>query len=243
MTNIPSINPLYIQIGEMILKDIKGGKYISGNKLPSEQELSEIYDASRGTIRKALNNLMQDGHIETIHGKGSYVTGKKISSPIAQQLVSIEETLLEQNLKYVTKVLKKQVVNADESLRSYLQIGKNENQQLLYLERVRLIDNEPYILLHNWISLERVPGIQFYDYEQIGLFEAMEQTDANNISYGVRTFKAVIPSEKIADKIKVENEALLKIVQTTFNSNDIPLEHSDIYIKDGVYEVTSKLYR
>lgn len=68
-----------------VIYDDLAGEIISGNFevgsfLPSEPQLSEYYQVSRETIRKALNLLTQDGMIQKIRGKGSLVLGQPIST-------------------------------------------------------------------------------------------------------------------------------------------------------------------
>lgn len=66
-----------------VIYDDLAGEIISGNMevgsyLPSEPQLSEHYQVSRETIRKALNLLTQEGMIQKIRGKGSLVLGQPI---------------------------------------------------------------------------------------------------------------------------------------------------------------------
>lgn len=59
---------------EEILENIKNGVWKKGDKLPSEQELCNILQVSRSTVRTALQRLKALGLIEVKHGKGSYVS-------------------------------------------------------------------------------------------------------------------------------------------------------------------------
>ena len=52
-----SIVPLYKQLKDLILKEIKEGKLKTNQKIPTEQELSEKYQISRMTVRKALAQM------------------------------------------------------------------------------------------------------------------------------------------------------------------------------------------
>lgn len=68
-----------------VIYDDLAGEIISGNfevgsYLPSEPQLSDYYEVSRETIRKALNLLTQEGMIQKIRGKGSLVLGQPIST-------------------------------------------------------------------------------------------------------------------------------------------------------------------
>ena len=63
----------FITIYETLRKDILEEKLVYGTQIPSENELVEQYQASRETVRKALNLLVRDGMIQKIRGKGSIV--------------------------------------------------------------------------------------------------------------------------------------------------------------------------
>ncbi|MFA7230282.1 MAG: GntR family transcriptional regulator [Victivallaceae bacterium] len=52
---------------------IINGKYIPGNKLPREVELAQNLGVGRITLRASLNRLEQDGFINRIHGKGTFI--------------------------------------------------------------------------------------------------------------------------------------------------------------------------
>ena len=66
-------------IYNQLLSQISNGVYPPESKLPSEQELCNIYSVSRISVRSALQRLEAIGIIETFHGKGSYV---KASAPV-----------------------------------------------------------------------------------------------------------------------------------------------------------------
>lgn len=233
--------PLYIQVSNYIKNEIKEGNLVRGHKLPSEDQLVKEQNVSRGTVRKALLMLNEEGYIETIHGKGSFVKDDRISTPIAQQFVSFAESLVDQGLKFKTEVLKKEIITAENSIQYDLKIS--ENSKVLYLERLRTIENTPSILLYNWVSLDRCLGIEKYDFENIGLFEAMEETMGKKINYGLREFSALNVNDYIKSTLELKNDAVLRINQTSFNSANDPIERSDVYLKNDKYQITSLLQR
>lgn len=53
--------PIYKKIIDYIEKCIKNGVYIRGGAIPSEQELCEMFQCSRMTVRKALDELVSTG--------------------------------------------------------------------------------------------------------------------------------------------------------------------------------------
>lgn len=64
--------PKYFSLMEQLRSDIMSGAIRPGEKLPSENELSQKYSLSRHTVRKALGILEQDGYVEAFHGRGTY---------------------------------------------------------------------------------------------------------------------------------------------------------------------------
>ncbi|PWI58920.1 GntR family transcriptional regulator [Sulfoacidibacillus thermotolerans] len=65
--------PLYVQVKERILSDIRTGVYQSGDKLPTERELSAMIGVSRNTISQAYHELEREGVIASAQGRGTFV--------------------------------------------------------------------------------------------------------------------------------------------------------------------------
>lgn len=65
--------PLYRQLKDKILSDISSGKLAEGEKIPTEIELSELYNISRITVRNAVKELVAEGYLVKKQGKGTFV--------------------------------------------------------------------------------------------------------------------------------------------------------------------------
>lgn len=61
------------QVADDILDDIAAGKVAAGARLASEAELSEQYGVSRVTVRRAIKELSDDGVLDVVHGRGTFV--------------------------------------------------------------------------------------------------------------------------------------------------------------------------
>lgn len=66
--------PSYVPIYDKLYSDIMNGVYEPGSRLPGEAALAEKYDVSRNTVRQALTVLVEDGLVEKVQGKGTFVT-------------------------------------------------------------------------------------------------------------------------------------------------------------------------
>jgi GntR family transcriptional regulator len=65
--------PIYLQITELLVRDIAAGRLIDGEKLPPERDMAEELGIAVGTLRKALAELQDRGLLERIQGSGNYV--------------------------------------------------------------------------------------------------------------------------------------------------------------------------
>ena len=70
--------PLYLQLADELRKQIEEGKLKENEKILTEKELSETYNVSRITVRKALEILTDEDLLTRKQGVGTFVTGKKL---------------------------------------------------------------------------------------------------------------------------------------------------------------------
>lgn len=77
----PNALPIYVQIAELLIRDIAAGRLIDGERLPPEREMAAELQVSVGTLRKSLAELEKKGMLERIQGSGNYVreTGTQTS--------------------------------------------------------------------------------------------------------------------------------------------------------------------
>jgi len=70
--------PLYVQLADVIKRNITEGRLAPGAPIPSETQLMKAYDVSRITVRNALLRLEYSGEIFKVHGRGSFVADEKL---------------------------------------------------------------------------------------------------------------------------------------------------------------------
>ena len=82
MRNRENLIPVYYRLAEDIKKQIESGVLKDGDLLPTEAQLCEQYAISRMTVRQGLSLLAEAGLIETVRGKGSFVTRPRLNQLI-----------------------------------------------------------------------------------------------------------------------------------------------------------------
>ena len=79
ISSAPGSLPIYLQITELLVRDIAAGRLIDGEKLPPEREMAAELGIAVGTLRKALAELQNRGLLERLQGSGNYV--RAVSDP------------------------------------------------------------------------------------------------------------------------------------------------------------------
>ncbi len=72
----PGALPLYMQISELLIRDIAAGRLIDGERLPPEREMATDLSIAVGTLRQALKVLHDKGLLDSVQGSGNYIRAK-----------------------------------------------------------------------------------------------------------------------------------------------------------------------
>jgi GntR family transcriptional regulator len=108
-------SPLFVQVRDALRADILDGALGPGERLPSESALIERFGVSRITVRQALAELQSSGLVQTVNGKGSYVT--RPGRGVAQgPLVGVLEAMRKRGHRARGRLLSHRVVKASRAV-------------------------------------------------------------------------------------------------------------------------------
>ncbi|HSB66487.1 MAG TPA: GntR family transcriptional regulator [Anaerolineales bacterium] len=143
-----------------ILSDrIKDCNYPPNSKLPSENALSEEFDVSRVTIRRAMDILVSRGKIFRMQGVGSFVSGiAQIANPIVDPVL-FQDLIRNQGYKPGIQFIHAQKVALTDQWMDKLKIGPHE--EIVELQKVFTADGEPVIFCSNLIPRWVLKGSLF----------------------------------------------------------------------------------
>lgn len=132
--------PLYQQICDDILNEIKCGNLKENDRIPTEVELSSLYDVSRITVRKAVSELVDGGYLVKQQGMGTFVASKKIERSISI-FMGFTEYCKSISKKPNTKLLCAELRDATVKDRQLLSL--EEGAKIIAVRRLRLADDIP----------------------------------------------------------------------------------------------------
>lgn len=139
-----------------------------GSVLPSESDMSAEFEASRVTIRRALEIVREDGLIAARQGFGWYVAGE----PVRQSLQSLGT--IESQVEGVGKISERKIEEFAfeqplERVRKLLQCD-----QVLRVKRVNLADGEPFALVTVWCPSDLGANLSRRDVERHPFYELLD---------------------------------------------------------------------
>lgn len=147
--------PVYQQIASDIIARISQEEWNIGDRLPSENELSEEYDASRVTVRQALAKLEADGLIEKQRGRGAFL--KANPRRVVQELYLPQIGVQHETNTKPGKPKISIVTQVNPQVYSNLAVAPGT--PLVYLERLFLCKKRIVGMNRAWFPMEMVPGM------------------------------------------------------------------------------------
>ncbi|NNF55967.1 MAG: GntR family transcriptional regulator [Acidimicrobiales bacterium] len=202
----------YQQISEAIRLRVAGGEFDPSGLLPSEAELGQEYEASRVTIRKALEVLRQDGLLDSRQGFGWMVAVAPVRQPLSA-LTTIEAQLRASGRQPERRIIEFSFKDAaDASLPAVAKLG----DRVLEVKRVNLADGEPFARVSVWcrddlgaeLSRKQVAEHSFYELLPIALAGATQTIGA-----------AVVEADDAALLGVPLGSAVLSVERTTFDAD------------------------
>ncbi len=234
--------PIYLQLKDWMRDQIVSGAWSHNHKLQSEADLAVIWEVSRGTVRKAISELADEGLLQRTHGRGTFVASDVLEQDLANRMETFSEDLIRRGIPFTTEVLEQEIVPADAKMAAWFKTPVGTS--ILSLKRVRLVDGEPLILLHNYVLSSRCAGIETTDFQQIRLFEALEEHFHLEVMRGRRTFQAVPADEQVAALLDMPASApAMYIEQQSYLKDGAPVEVSNLWLRGDRFKLSADVQR
>ena len=151
------MGPRYIQLRKRLEAGIRDGILIPNTPLPAERELAEITGLSRVTVRKAIQELVQEGIIEQRQGSGSFV--REFVTRFEQSLsllTSFTEDMKNRGFATTSKWLERGIF--EPSTEEVEKLGLSAGEQVSRIYRLREADNHPMALERATLPLSILPN-------------------------------------------------------------------------------------
>jgi GntR family transcriptional regulator len=194
--------PLHFQIRTIILSGIKSGNLKPGELIPTELDLSSLFNISRTTIRQALTDLVKDSHLYRIKSKGTFIAKPKIDFHYMTGIESFDKQVKNMGMIPRTQVLEFQTVPAEPVIASGL--GIREGEKIIKLVRLRYADDDPVVVVYSYHPHDICAFMADIDFENVSLLDTFAKRPETKIVKVKRIVEAAASNSTDASLLKVK---------------------------------------
>lgn len=207
----------YRQIADDLRRRIHDGEFAAGRLLPSEAAMGERYDASRVTVRRALEQLRTEGLVDSRQGFGWFAAADPIPQPLAG-LATIEAQLASSGRRSERRILAFGFVPAPRHLCSVL------GETVLEVRRLSLADDAPFARVTVWCREDLGSELSRSDVEKASFYTLLP----TRLGGATQTIGAAVAAPEDAELLRIPPQsAVLVVKRTTVDDRDEPVLASE----------------
>lgn len=232
-----SAEPLHQQLKALILRSISSGEWPPHSQMASERELCERYNVSRTTTRRVLSDLIHEGLVYTVNGKGTFVSEQRLRQEL-KPLVGFTQDLRDQGVEVRSHVDLFDRMEADESLAAHLRI--RPHAAVIRLRRCRFAGTQPLAIQTTHLPEHLCPGLLQFDFARHSLFETLRHEYGLHLVEGATVIKPGLATDQEARMLDVTvPAAVLRTLQTTFVRDGQVIEYCVSAFHGDLFELTA----
>ena len=167
--------PLHAQISNLLEKQIRVGAY--QEKIPSERELMDMYAVSRTTVREAVSKLVNEGKLQKVHGKGTFISKHPPIQEWLTSLNSFTDTVIRTGMNPSSRLLYSGKLLQQDGVKIF-----EFNKDAYLIERLRFADNIPVAIEKHFYPSEIGIKLSAFDLNTATIYDLLENELSINLS-------------------------------------------------------------
>jgi GntR family histidine utilization transcriptional repressor len=235
MTLLNEGTPRYQQLKAYIFRNIEKGSWPADMKIPSENELAEMFGVSRMTANRALRELSESGILYRVQGLGTFVAEQKPESSILE-IRNIAEEIRGRGHTHNSKIIVQDEVSSDLHVCYNLELpaGATVAHSII----IHYENGVPIQYEERFVNTASVPGYAQADFSHttpnVYLSEKAPLSDAENIIESVRA------EESIAEALQIDPGAPCLLVTRRTWSGGIPVCYARLVHPGSRYRIIGR---
>lgn len=230
--------PLYFQIAGRLRQQMLNMKLRQGDLLTTDERVQADFAVSRATARKAIDELVDEGLVERVTGKGTFVSSPRLQVPLPAMLGFTEE-IQRRGMRPSSRVVSVDWVPA--SGHAAKALGLSSGSRVLRLERVRYADEKP--ILHSIdILSERLRIGPEEDFS--GSLYALMESRGIQLGECQNIIEASLTDRRLGQLLGVaKGFPVLSLRRTTYDTTGNAVLYEDAACRGDLYSYAIRLAR
>ena len=226
--------PLYYQLARVLQRFIRETGARPGEQFPSEEAIGACFGVSRPTVNKAIQELLTQGWVRRIRGKGTFVEeDPRVQLRMLSDSMSPVEQFSPGALSY--NLVDRQILEASRDIA--VDLGVEVGTPVLFIRRLRVLQQHPLCLCDSFLPAARFPGLGETPFVRGSLYATLEETYDCPLKQSVRWVEAAEVVEREAAElleIPLLSPILLLSGVTYAVKDDSPVEVIRSRFREGI---------
>jgi len=230
--------PIYYQIKERIKGWIVEGEFTPGAKIPSENELSEMFEVSRLTVRQAVSQLTQEGFLYRKRGEGTFVTDNEgLINSLSLELSGFMNDLFYYQISQI-KIKSAEIhrVAVSKRIREKLELDPEE-REVIQVKRVRFLRDRLFTYTINYLPPAIGERLAVKDLYERPLMQILEQDLGIVFTEAVQTIEATFADQEVARHLEMSSGLpILTVERVMYTQRRKPIELFQSFYRGDLYK-------
>lgn len=233
--------PKYLKIKNEIKDAIIEGKFQPGEKIYSENEISQKYGVSNTTAVRAIQELVNEGYLARQQGVGTFVRKALVNKEVLIKEIVFPPHHTEKKDE-TTRVISVNVIRNQE-IAEKLQI--DESEEIIHFLRVRYMNGAPWNVQNTYIARKNLPNLSLEEPTQ---FESLSKAIKNSTGIDtlnesmIERLSVLFPvPTTIKEQLELADDVpVYRIERVTFHPENHPFEYVETFIHSEYYSLEIK---
>ena len=226
--------PLWAQVLEDLRARLGDGEFTE--RFPTDLELMDTYGVSRHTARDAVRRLSDEGLVDRERGRGTFVRSHTIEQPLGA-LYSLFQSIEAQGYEQRSRVLTLEERTNSEAATV---LGLAADEPLVFLERVRLLDDEPIAVDCSWLPASFARPLLEVDFTHTSLYAELRDRCGVSPSNGWERIQPELPTPEQRDLLGVGPEAVVFAIERLASDDRRALEWRHSVVRGDRYSFVAR---
>ena len=228
--------PRYQQLKDLIIGRIAAGELRPTDRVPSEHELVATMNVSRMTANRALRELHDEGYVERIAGRGTFVSDRRAQSQLLE-VRNIADEIAERGHRHTSTVVRQSRQHARGDIAKALQV--EQGTDVFHLLLVHHEDGEPIQVEDRHVLASFAPECLEQDFAAVT--PSAYLTSIAPLQEADHVVRAAMPNAAVQLRLRMaDDEPALIVIRRTW-SEGRPVTFTRLHHPGSRYELTGRL--
>ncbi len=227
-----TVKPRYQQLKDLIIGRISSGELKPRDRVPSENELVESERVSRMTANRALRELDDEGYVERVAGRGTFVSDYRSQSHLLE-VHNIADEIVQRGRTHWCRVIRKSLQHARGEVAKALHVPQGTD--VFHLLLVHFENDIPIQLEDRHVLASFAPDCLEQDFEN--MTPSAYLTAIAPLQEAEQVVRASVPNAAVKKHLNIDDEASLVVIRRTW-SDGRPVTFARLHHPGSRYELT-----